>query len=80
MARHLVANRIAIVYGGGKVGLMGMLADAALEAGGEVLTWTQLGLHRKPCGILNIGSSGTLPLLASSPLDGRSGPLWKNTP
>jgi uncharacterized protein (TIGR00730 family) len=111
LARHLVAKRIAIVYGGGKVGLMGMLADAALEAGGdvigviprslvekevshprlsdlrvvgsmherkaqmaelsdafialpggygtfeefcEVLTWTQLGLHRKPCGILNI--------------------------
>jgi uncharacterized protein (TIGR00730 family) len=110
LARHLVANRIAIVYGGGKVGLMGKLADAALEAGGEVigvmprllvekeiahsrlsdlrvvgsmherkaqmaelsdafialpggygtieefceiLTWTQLGLQRKPCGILN---------------------------
>src|ERR1700751_4405747 len=111
LARHLVANGIAIVYGGGKVGLMGKLADAALEAGGEiigimpqalvdkevshprlsdlrivasmherkalmaelsdafialpggygtleefceVLTWTQLGLHRKPCGLLNI--------------------------
>ena len=37
LARHLVANRIAIVYGGGKVGLMGKLADAALEAGGEVI-------------------------------------------
>jgi hypothetical protein len=111
LARHLVANRITIVYGGSKVGLMGKLADAALAAGGEVigimpgtlvekevshpglsdlrivgsmherkaqmaelsdafialpggygtleefcevLTWTQLGLHRKPCGILNI--------------------------
>jgi uncharacterized protein (TIGR00730 family) len=111
LARHLVANGIAIVYGGGKDGLMGRLADAALEAGGEVigvmpralvdrershprlselrvvgsmherkaqmaelsdafialpggygtleefcevLTWTQLGLQRKPCGILNI--------------------------
>jgi len=99
------------VYGGGRVGLMGILADAALAAGGEVtgvipqalvdqeaahgglpdlrivgsmherkalmadlseafiampggfgtfeefcevLTWTQLGLHRKPCGLLNI--------------------------
>ena len=37
MAQHLVANRIAIVYGGGKVGLMGRLADAALDAGGEVI-------------------------------------------
>ncbi len=111
LARHLVANGIGIVYGGGKVGLMGRLADAALDAGGEVigvmprslvekeishsrlsdlrvvgsmherkaqmaelsdafialpggygtfeefceiLTWTQLGLQRKPCGILNI--------------------------
>jgi uncharacterized protein (TIGR00730 family) len=111
LARHLVAKGIAIVYGGGKVGLMGKLADAALEAGGEVigviprslvekevshprlsdlrivgsmherkaqmaelsdafialpggygtfeefcevLTWTQLGLQQKPCGILNI--------------------------
>jgi uncharacterized protein (TIGR00730 family) len=111
LARILTANRISIVYGGGKVGLMGALADAALEAGGEVigvmprslvekeishprltelrvvgsmherkaqmaelsdafialpggygtfeefcevLTWTQLGLQRKPCGILNV--------------------------
>ncbi len=111
LARHLAANKIGLVYGGGKVGLMGTLADAALEAGGdiigvipqslvdkelshprltdlrvvgsmherkalmaelsdafialpggygtfeefcEVLTWTQLGLHRKPCGILNV--------------------------
>jgi hypothetical protein len=37
LARLLVANRIGIVYGGGKVGLMGRLADAAIEAGGEVI-------------------------------------------
>jgi len=111
LARHLVASGIAIVYGGANRGLMGRLADTALEAGGEVigvmprslvekevahaglsklyvvssmherkaqmaelsdafialpggygtleefcevLTWTQLGLHRKPCGILNV--------------------------
>ena len=111
LARQLVARGIAIVYGGGNVGLMGALADAALDAGGEVigvmprslvekdvahrrlsdlrvvgsmhqrkalmaelsdafialpggygtfeefceaLTWTQLGLQRKPCGILNV--------------------------
>src|SRR5580700_7342090 len=111
LARHLAAQGIGIVYGGGKVGLMGALADAALAAGGdiigvipqslvekelahpglsdlrvvgsmhqrkalmaeladafialpggygtfeefcEVLTWTQLGLHRKPCGLLNV--------------------------
>jgi uncharacterized protein (TIGR00730 family) len=111
LARYLAANRIGIVYGGAKVGLMGTLADAALLAGGEVigvmprslvekevahrglsglrvvasmherkalmaelsdgfvalpggygtfdefcevLTWSQLGLHRKPCGLLNL--------------------------
>jgi hypothetical protein len=111
LARGLAARGIGIVYGGSNVGLMGALADAALEAGGEVigvmprslaekdvaharlselrvagsmhqrkalmaelsdafiampggygtieefceaLTWTQLGLQRKPCGILNV--------------------------
>ncbi len=111
LARHLVKLGIGIVYGGGNVGLMGILADTAMSAGGEVtgviphalfakevghsgitdlrivasmherkalmadladgfiampggwgtfdefceiLTWAQLGLHRKPCGILNV--------------------------
>jgi uncharacterized protein (TIGR00730 family) len=40
-ARHLgsaCANRgIGLVYGGGSVGLMGIAADAAMEAGGEVI-------------------------------------------
>lgn len=109
---HELARRgIGVVYGGGNVGLMGVLADAALEGGGEVIgviphglvlrelahqgltelhvvqsmhdrkalmgdlcdgfmalpggfgtleefceavTWTQLGLHAKPCGLLNV--------------------------
>ena len=107
----LAERRIGIVYGGGNVGLMGVVADAALAAGGEVIgvipraladkeiahagltelqvvdsmhtrkammaelsdgfiampggvgtfeeffeavTWTQLGLHRKACGLLNV--------------------------
>ena len=111
LARCLVTRGITIVYGGGNVGLMGILADTARAAGGEVigvipqglvakevahrelpdlrivesmherkalmadladafiampggygtfeefceiLTWTQLGLQRKPCGILNV--------------------------
>jgi len=37
LARCLVANGIGIVYGGGNVGLMGVLADAALAEGGEVV-------------------------------------------
>lgn len=109
----LMAERgIGLVYGGGQVGLMGILADAVLEAGGEAVgiipealraregdhphlkqlivvqtmhqrkakmaeladgyitlpggigtleelfetwTWAQLGLHGKPCGLLNVG-------------------------
>src|SRR5256885_9621696 len=33
----LARERIALVYGGGHVGLMGVLADATLEAGGRVV-------------------------------------------
>jgi uncharacterized protein (TIGR00730 family) len=118
--RGWVIRKIGLVYGGGCVGLMGVIADAVLEAGGhvigvmphalvareiahrglpdlrvvnsmherkammaslsdafialpggfgtfeefcEVVTWTQLGLHRKPCGVLNV-SSFYDPLLA----------------
>jgi hypothetical protein len=107
----LAAQGIELVYGGGRVGLMGVLADALLANGGrgigvipeflftkeiehrglqdlrvvgsmherkalmadladgflalpggfgtldefcEILTWAQLGLHRKPCGLLDV--------------------------
>ncbi|HVP27660.1 MAG TPA: TIGR00730 family Rossman fold protein [Myxococcota bacterium] len=109
---HALALRgLGLVYGGASVGLMGIVADAALAAGGEaigvlpaalarkeiahpglselrlvdsmherkaqmvelsdgfvalpggvgtleeffeVLTWAQLGLHAKPCGLLDV--------------------------
>jgi uncharacterized protein (TIGR00730 family) len=111
LGRALVDRGVSLVYGGGHVGLMGVIADAVLEAGGEVIgviphalaareiahqgltrlhvvdsmherkalmadladafiampggfgtyeeffeavTWTQLGVHRKPCGLLNV--------------------------
>jgi uncharacterized protein (TIGR00730 family) len=111
LARLLAADGLGVVYGGGGVGLMGRLADASLEAGGEitgvipralvdkeighrdvadmrvvesmherkalmaeladafvalpgglgtleelfeVYTWSQLGLHRKACGLLDV--------------------------
>ena len=34
---YLAGRGIGVVYGGGKVGLMGALADGALAAGGEVI-------------------------------------------
>ncbi len=113
LGRALAERDITLVYGGGHVGLMGVVADSALGAGGEVigvmprslvdreighagltklhvvssmherkalmaelsdgfvalpggngtleeffevLTWAQLGEHRKPCGLLNVAS------------------------
>jgi len=37
LAGHLAAQRISIVYGGSNVGLMRVVADTALAAGGEVV-------------------------------------------
>ena len=111
LGQALARRGLGLVYGGGRVGLMGALADAVLVKGGEVigvipeamvvkelahrgladlrvvgsmherkalmadlaeafvalpggygtveefcevLTWSQLGLHRKPCGLLNV--------------------------
>ena len=111
IALQLARRGVGIVFGGGCVGLMGVVADAALEQGAhvigvipsamvarelahrglpdlrivasmherkalmaslsdafialpggfgtfeefcEVVTWSQLGLHRKPCGLLNV--------------------------
>jgi uncharacterized protein (TIGR00730 family) len=36
LARVLVSHNIGLVYGGGNVGLMGVIADEALRLGGEV--------------------------------------------
>jgi len=112
LGREMVRRGIGLVFGGGAVGLMGVIADAVLAAGGhaigviphalvarelahralpdlrvvnsmherkatmaaladafvampggfgtfeefcEVVTWTQLGVHRKACGLLNVG-------------------------
>ena len=37
LGTRLAREGLALVYGGGNVGLMGIVADAALEAGGEVI-------------------------------------------
>ncbi len=37
LGRRLAADGLAMVYGGGNVGLMGIVADAVLEGGGEVV-------------------------------------------
>ena len=35
--RQLASNDIALIFGGGRVGLMGLAADAALDSGGKVI-------------------------------------------
>jgi uncharacterized protein (TIGR00730 family) len=37
MAAELVRRNIGLVFGGGNVGLMGIIADAVLRAGGEAV-------------------------------------------
>ncbi len=37
VGRTLAGRGIGVVYGGGRLGLMGAIADSALEAGGEVI-------------------------------------------
>ncbi|HEY9641080.1 MAG TPA: TIGR00730 family Rossman fold protein [Coleofasciculaceae cyanobacterium] len=37
LAQELVKRELGLVYGGGKVGLMGTIADEVLAAGGEVI-------------------------------------------
>ncbi len=71
MGAELARRNIGLVYGGGNVGLMGIIAEAlmadlsdafvalpggfgTLEELCEVVTWTQLGLHAKPSGVLNV--------------------------
>jgi uncharacterized protein (TIGR00730 family) len=45
--RLLAEQNITLVYGGGRIGLMGALADAALEVGGEVIGVIPKILYRK---------------------------------
>ena len=42
----LAARGIGVVYGGGKLGLMGALADGALAAGGEIIGVIPEGMVR----------------------------------
>lgn len=37
LGSYLAKNNIGLVYGGGKIGMMGILADAVLENNGEVI-------------------------------------------
>jgi uncharacterized protein (TIGR00730 family) len=47
LGRVLAERGLGLVYGGAAVGLMGVLADAALSAGGEVVGVIPVGLFRR---------------------------------
>ncbi len=50
LGAHLAQAGVGVVYGGGNVGLMGLLADAALGAGGEVIGVIPRSLQEKELG------------------------------
>ncbi|NKQ10307.1 LOG family protein [Pseudomonas sp. SST3] len=53
MGQTLAENGIRLIYGGGAVGLMGVVADAAMAAGGEVI-----GIIPRSLKELEIGHTG----------------------
>ena len=50
LARALVSRGLTLVYGGGAVGLMGVLADSCLAAGGRVVGVMPVGLFTREVG------------------------------
>ena len=50
LGRHIAERGLTLVYGGGAVGLMGIVADAALAAGGEVIGIIPQSLKDKEIG------------------------------
>lgn len=53
VGRHLAESGVGVVYGGGRVGLMGAMADAAIDAGGQVI-----GVIPERLQALEIGHAG----------------------
>lgn len=66
LGQGLTDAGISLVYGGGRVGLMGVLADAALAAGGEVIGVIPDFLMRR-----EVGHSGITALLNADSMHGR---------
>ena len=61
MGRFLARRGLRVVYGGGKTGLMGALADGALEAGGEVIGVIIPTMHTAPLAHAGITSMEVTP-------------------
>ena len=61
MGRLLARRGIRVVYGGGKTGLMGAVADGALEAGGEVVGVIIPSMHTAPLAHAGVTSMEVTP-------------------
>ncbi|QEW05601.1 LOG family protein [Nitrincola iocasae] len=47
LGQYFAERQVALVYGGGKVGLMGVIADAVMDAGGQVYGVIPVSLQSK---------------------------------
>jgi uncharacterized protein (TIGR00730 family) len=54
LGRALAARGLGLVYGGGAVGLMGVVAEAAMAAGAEVIGIIPAGLLRREVGLRSV--------------------------
>jgi uncharacterized protein (TIGR00730 family) len=54
LGRALAGRGLGLVYGGGAVGLMGVVAEAAMAAGGEVIGVIPAGLMRREVGLRSV--------------------------
>ena len=63
MGRLLARRGIRVVYGGGKTGLMGAVADGALEAGGEVIGVIIPSMHTAPLAHMGVTSMEVTPTM-----------------
>jgi len=50
LGKHIASENIRLIYGGGSVGLMGVMADAAIENNGEVVGIIPRFLYEKEVG------------------------------
>ena len=63
MGRLLARRGLRVVYGGGKTGLMGAVADGALEAGGDVIGVIIPTMHTAPLAHAGVTSMEVTPTM-----------------
>ena len=63
LGRLLADRGIGLVYGGGRIGLMGVAAEAALEAGGEVIGVIPEALMEREIAMLDVTELRVVPTM-----------------